>query len=217
MLSYFSMGFWYCRAMIPQAALVWLAVQLVLLAFRKRNLRHLPPFKLALEYLLVLYLLVILHITSSIYYPGMRFDFQWALDDLSGLAKLPFAGSSIKMITLNLLLFVPYGFLLPLAIPGKVWSWKRALLAGLCTSLYIETVQLFTGRLCEVDDLIANAGGTVVGFLLWQCCVLFFRDRQRKQGVFRLITILFYTAAALFLLSFAANGDVVNAGKDLVR
>lgn len=211
MLMYISVAFWYLRACLPQAAVVWLVWQGALLLTRRRSVRQLPWHKLGIEYLFLVYVLAVLHITSVLWYPGMQVNAGWALSGLAGLARIPFVGASVKMVTLNLLLFLPYGFLLPVVFPGKSWSWKKALLIGLCSSLVIETIQLFTGRLCEVDDLISNAAGTVVGFLLWRAFQTCFVEKAYRRSLIQALCVLFVTALALFGLSFIANGDALEA------
>jgi len=67
----------------------------------------------------------------------------------------------------NILLFVPAGWLLP-RIWGKLRNFFRfiALCAGVI--FLVETVQLFTllGRF-DIDDLILNLAGMVLGFILF--------------------------------------------------
>ena len=66
----------------------------------------------------------------------------------------------------NVLLFVPAGWLLP-----KLWSRQRNLFRFFATCLgaifLVEVLQLFTllGRL-DVDDMILNLSGMVLGFLI---------------------------------------------------
>lgn len=79
-------------------------------------------------------------------------------------------------VSMNAVMFLPFGFLLPL-----LWktcrSWKVTTLAGLLTSALIETIQLFCFRLTDVDDLIMNTMGAFLGYLgAW----LFFRNRWKR-------------------------------------
>lgn len=66
----------------------------------------------------------------------------------------------------NTLLFLPWGFFLPL-----LWRRFRRLLpvAGMCLGLtcFIECTQLFIGRIVDVDDLILNFCGSLCGAGLW--------------------------------------------------
>ncbi|HEX5578946.1 MAG TPA: VanZ family protein [Candidatus Limnocylindria bacterium] len=66
----------------------------------------------------------------------------------------------------NLLLLFPVGLLGPLALP---WlnRWWRILLVALVLSACIETAQLFIpDRSADVDDLLLNAFGALLGYWL---------------------------------------------------
>lgn len=66
---------------------------------------------------------------------------------------------------LNVLLFLPLGFFLPVLWEHfKKLHWT--LLFGFCTSLLIEVLQIFTFRATDVNDLITNTFGTLVGWCL---------------------------------------------------
>lgn len=66
----------------------------------------------------------------------------------------------------NVVMFIPWGFFLP-----SLWkSWRplgMALLAAALLPLFIESVQLFIGRQVDVDDLILNAIGSLMGYILF--------------------------------------------------
>lgn len=72
-------------------------------------------------------------------------------------------------IILNILLFIPPGYLLPFTWP-RVYAGRlgRVILACLMCSAFTESIQLF-GRLglFEFDDLINNAMGAMIGYGLY--------------------------------------------------
>ena len=84
-----------------------------------------------------------------------------------------FSTSNIMGMALNAVMFAPLGFLLP-AYFERYRHWGRTLAAGFLTSLMVELIQLFTFRATDVDDLIMNTLGTLVGFLIAK---LLFRHR----------------------------------------
>lgn len=77
----------------------------------------------------------------------------------------------------NILLFVPLGLLPPL-LWRRYRGWRGAALPALC-SLLVELAQIFTGRSVDVDDLILNALGGLLGWLLAR---LLLRPDQRKKS-----------------------------------
>jgi len=71
--------------------------------------------------------------------------------------------------TLNILMFVPFGVLLPLVWP-RTGTAGRVFIASLVASLAIELTQLAEWialgnyRTVDVNDLIANSAGGLLGF-----------------------------------------------------
>lgn len=99
----------------------------------------------------------------------------WALVGLPNVAYvrfdlnlnlIPFAGmaSDLKNCFLNVLMFVPLGFLLPL-LWEKYREGKRTVCFGFGLSLSIELLQILTYRATDVNDLITNTVGAVLGYL----------------------------------------------------
>ena len=82
---------------------------------------------------------------------------------------------------LNILVFVPLGFLLP-----QVWRrarWWKVLLIGFGVSLLIEALQLVT-RLgwFDIDDILANTLGAVAGYIVFAVADLIIRVACRKRS-----------------------------------
>ncbi|MEV4736253.1 MULTISPECIES: VanZ family protein [unclassified Microbacterium] len=79
-------------------------------------------------------------------------------------------------LTLNVALFVPLGVFAPLLL--RTSSWLRTALVGLVVSGTIEVVQFIgditisPGRVADIDDLITNVLGTVVGYILLRVAML---------------------------------------------
>ena len=90
---------------------------------------------------------------------------------LSGNTKIV-GWSSLKGIVLNILLFIPFGYLLPEILPQKKWTWWKVALLGMTGSLVIEVIQLVT-RLgfADIDDLMNNTIGALIGYLLYKKCL----------------------------------------------
>ena len=64
----------------------------------------------------------------------------------------------------NVLLFVPFGILVPLT--GRFFKrWWNLVLMAFMTSLFIETMQLATARgFFEIDDILLNSFGAIIGY-----------------------------------------------------
>ena len=67
----------------------------------------------------------------------------------------------------NIIAFIPFGFLLPLLFL-QLRSFKKTFVTVLLTSLSFELIQLFiTYGHCDVDDIILNTTGGVIGYLIY--------------------------------------------------
>ncbi len=100
---------------------------------------------------------------------------------------------------LNILLFFPFGFLLPALWPGLRRCWATGL-AGLGFSLLIEGSQLLNIRVTDVDDLTANFAGALLGYAAWRLAARFcpwLRSQGRRAAGEPLLYI-----AAMFLGRF---------------
>lgn len=85
------------------------------------------------------------------------------------LNLIPFIGmiEDIKTAMLNVLLFVPLGFILPL-LWTKYRHMKNTLCFGFCMTTAIELLQLFTYRATDVDDMLTNLLGTMLGYVAFR-------------------------------------------------
>ncbi|MBA9049617.1 MULTISPECIES: VanZ family protein [Streptomyces] len=74
---------------------------------------------------------------------------------------------TVKQIGGNILLGVPFGILVPVLAPGARGIW-RVLLLTATVMLLVEMAQgaLVTGRAFDVDDVILNTSGALLGYLL---------------------------------------------------
>ncbi|MCZ0701929.1 glycopeptide antibiotics resistance protein [Natronobacillus azotifigens] len=75
---------------------------------------------------------------------------------------------SMLNIAANLLLFLPFGFLLPV-LWEEMRSVKRLLIVGVVFVLAIEFIQYFIGRSADIDDVILNSISIVFGYLIFKC------------------------------------------------
>lgn len=67
----------------------------------------------------------------------------------------------------NILLFTPLGFMLPCIWKKYEVLWKTAL-SGMTCSLMIELGQLFNRRVTDIDDLLMNTLGTLIGWFIFR-------------------------------------------------
>lgn len=74
---------------------------------------------------------------------------------------------TVKQLGGNVLLGMPFGVLLPVLVP-KARGLLRVVLVTALVMLLVETAQglLITGRAFDIDDVILNTAGALIGYLL---------------------------------------------------
>lgn len=111
---------------------------------------------------------------------GTLWDIIYYKEIMGGINLTPLSLNPRLTQLLNIFMFIPLGFLLPL-IWDRFRSFWKAILTGFGFSLLIEFFQLFNHRISDVDDLIMNTVGTCIGYLIWVVFKLIFY-RKRKTA-----------------------------------
>lgn len=158
---------YYFLIVFPVTALLSLILYLPFrLRFRGRGIwYHLPRYALIGCILSLLYLTVLWYYPDISFHPQRYFlnlrPFIWVTEvyDMGPRRML-------QQLVLNIGMFIPYGLLLPIVFP------RLRRLAGtasvvLLTTVSIETVQYFIGRSADIDDVIMNFIGGILGWLLF--------------------------------------------------
>lgn len=136
-----------------------------------------------------------------------------AVDAVAGLPSLlyirfvrninlvPFAYmfSDYRNSLLNVLLFVPLGFFLPV-----LWKWFRSFwrtaLFGFGFSLSIELLQLMTPRATDINDLMTNTLGTIMGWCLGRAVLRLFPSIRPGWKTWELAVVYGATFAVMTLV-----------------
>jgi len=66
----------------------------------------------------------------------------------------------------NILFFIPLGLFTPIVF-SKMRSWAKTFLFVFLVTFGVETIQFCIGRTADIDDILANFLGGVIGFLLF--------------------------------------------------
>lgn len=152
------------------------------------------------SYIFILYIFLVLEITGigSIWDIG-RYGTIIRIEEINWI---PFESEGIMTYLLNVILFIPLGFLLPL-----IWQNYRHLLPtaviGASFSFAIEIGQLFNRRQTDIDDLLMNTLGTIFGFGIWAIFYRVFHTEKKQSlglGPKEAITYISLSVASLFFL-----------------
>ena len=71
----------------------------------------------------------------------------------------------LMIFAANVIMSIPFGF-----FPAVLWRrsrWWKAMIIAVGTTCFIECWQIHIGRSFDVDDLLLNAAGAMLGWLLW--------------------------------------------------
>ena len=86
----------------------------------------------------------------------------------------------LRQLLINLVMIMPVGFLLPVVIKAK-YKYLITMALSLLLTVFIETMQLITkcGSF-EVDDIINNFIGAVLGMLVYALCSKLLKSKINK-------------------------------------
>ena len=112
-------------------------------------------------------------------------------------------GSSLfyKNIIGNILLFMPYGFFISYYLRLEKKDKLLALLLIFLVSLSIECVQLVIGRCFDVDDILLNLLGGIVGYYIFRFLERV-TDKMSKRTISTILTsiIIFLIVVLLYIM-----------------
>ena len=136
---------------------------------RKQNILH-----IAAVFLFCYYLFGILTVTGIGYTGTMSFRPRISL--------IPFVDMISGPIDtmLNVVLFVPFGFFLPL-LYKKYHHIKTVILTGFLFSLSVEILQMFGWGATDINDLITNTIGACLGYFVYYLLSKALPNNLRKQ------------------------------------
>jgi glycopeptide antibiotics resistance protein len=136
-------------------------------------------------------------------------------------------------IVRNILIFVPFGFFMPMLF-RRAERFYRTVAYGVLASFAIESVQfLLRLRIANVDHIILNTAGVIAGYLIYKLFKLLFillglnteiyilQDKSKKSLFsvsLKLIgPMLVLTAIPCFIMFFKQTYSVRMSGEELVR
>lgn len=81
----------------------------------------------------------------------------------------------------NVVCFMPLGFVLPI-LSNRKWGFIRITIISFLASLVVEITQLVTKLgSCDVDDIIMNTLGGLLGYILFIICRTIYRANMKKK------------------------------------
>lgn len=113
----------------------------------------------------------------------------------------------IKNVLGNIVLFAPYGFFVGYFLRLK--KFKSALFMILIASVSIEVTQLLIGRVFDIDDIILNIIGGLIGFAIFKSMnnIKKHLPNVLKRPIFyNIIVIIVIVLGAMYMLNLIELG-----------
>lgn len=105
-----------------------------------------------------------------------------------------------KNVVGNMVMFIPFGLFVSYFLKlEKVYSIT---ILSLITSITIETTQLIIGRVFDVDDILLNFIGAIIGFLIYNFIHkirIKLPDFLKKDIIYNIITLIFVGVLITYL------------------
>lgn len=98
----------------------------------------------------------------------------------ANISLVPFQSEGIFTYCMNVIMFMPLGFLLPF-IWRNFRNPLKTTLTGFLFSMCIELAQLPTNRLADIDDLMMNTLGAVLGYTVWKIVGNYFLPKRKNS------------------------------------
>lgn len=143
------------------------------------------PKRTIAYFIFAIYLASVYHFVGLPTIQFIRFDIHLNLIPLIGMVY------DLRSTLLNILLFVPLGFFLPM-LWVQYREQKQTILFGLGITTAIELMQLFTYRVTDINDIITNVFGTFLGFCLFRF-TKWTRVSKNSKDIFLILGVVFLT------------------------
>ncbi|PGX01076.1 VanZ family protein [Bacillus sp. AFS033286] len=150
-------------------------------------------------YVFLFYLSLVYRVTQIATVWDISRSETWIRVSQINLTLFDTAGSTTYL--LNIVLFMPFGFLLPTIWP-HFRKMKNTLCAGFLFSLAIELSQLLNNRITDIDDLFTNTLGAMVGYVLYRVLFKMICKREGKKLDTNSSLVIKYEAIFCLVCSF---------------
>lgn len=114
-----------------------------------------------------------------------------------------------KNVIGNMIMFMPYGFFVSYFL--KLKKTSSILWLSILTSITIEATQLQIGRVFDVDDIILNIFGALLGFVVYKVITNLKEHLPpilKKQFIYNILIVVLIVFAILYLANVIKLGVI---------
>ena len=177
--------------LIEIGVICYLAGRCILIGFKLKKQKQVYWLREVINFLFVLYILMVVSVTlfplalwidfnmQNIKFGLNLIPFVGIINDIKQIG-IAYDGDTVFMISLiirnvggNILLLMPLGVLSPI-IWNKFKGFKNIVLFGFVISISIESIQFIEliaggrGRTVDIDDVICNVLGVILGYFIYK-------------------------------------------------
>lgn len=169
--------------------LIWFILLLYLFKKKKKSNLYLILFSLFFVYFFKILDYTLFQFQSLLllkfFMPQLQLSGQSAEEAINLIPVLTLRPQDLTTSLLNILLFVPFGLFLPLLTSFRM---KKIVFLGMIVSIGIELLQFLTGdiarvtfRVMDINDVVFNTLGVILGYVLFVRCVQLSRHLFHKR------------------------------------
>lgn len=177
--------------------LIWLGIVAFLRLKKKKSAPYLIFFTIFYIYIFEVLDYTLLQFQSLLllkyFMPNLMLR-QTAGKEMNLIPLIALTSSDVRTSLLNILMMIPFGFGLPFITSLRL---KGIILTGALVSISIELLQLVTGllaqttfRIADINDVIFNTLGAVIGYALFIGFLRIYRRMSEKMPANAILTYI---------------------------
>ena len=165
---------------------------------------HREKFVFYKEFLNLLFIIYVLMLYELLTNVETNVNSGYNLVPFTEITRYKFGSNAFMYNVIgNILLFVPFGYF----VSGYIKASKvsHILAVSIISSLTVEVVQLQIGRSFDIDDVLLNVTGAIVGFLLYigLCAIKKHLPKfLQRDFVYNVVCILLAIVIVVYFLKF---------------
>lgn len=175
----------------PMIAIFLSVVIIVRVFYLISNSKKITLYKEIFGLLFIIYILLLFELltaTDTNYYHGIN------LTPFAEISRYQFASHQFNINVLgNIFIFIPFGVFISTYLKSKK-AYPCFIIAAL-TSITVELVQLKIGRSFDIDDIILNVAGAIIGYLIYKLLKALKKklpDFLKKDIIYNIISLIMF-------------------------
>lgn len=187
--------------MLPMVIIICVIVISLRICYLLKSRHKVNYFEEILSLIFIIYILCLFQVVSyqDINYGSNNFV------PFAEITRYQFGSPKfLKNVLGNIILFIPYGFFTTHYLKNNKVS--LTIFLTLIVSLTIETVQYYIGRVFDIDDIILNVCGGILGFYIYRVLEklkLKLSKLVKGEGIFNFIILVIIVLIIIY--SFNIN------------